>query len=637
MMTRSVLMWLLLLLASVAGAAERILDFHSDISIASDGALTVTETITVRAEGRDIRRGIYREFPTLYRDLMGQRVRVPLTVLSVKRDGASEPWHSESTGNGKRIYIGDADVYLDPGVYSYELTYRTDRQLGYFEEFDELYWNATGNFWSFPIESAVAVVRLPEAVPRGNLRLAAYTGPEGAAGGDYRVTVPEPGVVRFETTRTLHPGEGLTVAVGFPKGVVEEPGAAERRWWFLRDNLGLILGISGLAATLAWYIVAWFRVGRDPEAGVIYPRYEPPAGYSPASLRYVWRMGFDKTCFAAGLVSLAVNGAVRLVKNEGDDYVVTKLSNGANSRSKTEQRLFRKLFQEGDSLEFERKHHSRISKVIKAHENALSAAYEGRYFKRNRLWLIPGVLLSLAALVGMVLLLPGEEKFIGLFMVAWLSIWSLGAVGLTVAAWRSWRDLNGVLDAGKALITTVFALPFVVAEVAVLAAFGWLIGLLPLMVVAGFIVVNGLFYQLLKAPTPDGRRLLDEIEGLRLYLGVAERDDLERIHAEEPPKTLTQFERLLPYAVALDAADTWAEKFEAEIRQAERAGELQSKGWYRAAIDGGGFSPSRLGSGLSSGLASAVASASTAPGSSSGSGGGGFSGGGGGGGGGGGW
>ncbi len=51
---------LLLLIASSASADERILDYRSQIEVHADGWLTVTETIRVRAEGQQIRRGIYR-------------------------------------------------------------------------------------------------------------------------------------------------------------------------------------------------------------------------------------------------------------------------------------------------------------------------------------------------------------------------------------------------------------------------------------------------------------------------------------------------------------------------------------------------------------------------------------------------
>jgi uncharacterized membrane protein len=187
------------------------------------------------------------------------------------------------------------------------------------------------------------------------------------------------------------------------------------------------------------------------------------------------------------------------------------------------------------------------------------------------------------------------------------------------------------------VLLTAFSIPFAIASVVVLGFFGTMIGWIPGVIVVLIGIVNGLFWSWMRAPTLKGRKLLDQIEGLRLYLTVAERQDIEQRHAKAPPQTFEEFERLLPFAVALDAADTWAKRFANEIEAAARLGDAQSRHWYPATIGDGGFSAASLGTALGAGLASATASASTAPGSSSGGGGGGFSGGGGGGGGGGGW
>ena len=56
-------------------AAEVIHTFVSDVTVAKDGELTVTETLQVRAEGRDMRHGIYRDFPLTFRDAGGTLAR----------------------------------------------------------------------------------------------------------------------------------------------------------------------------------------------------------------------------------------------------------------------------------------------------------------------------------------------------------------------------------------------------------------------------------------------------------------------------------------------------------------------------------------------------------------------------------
>src|SRR5690606_25796946 len=84
--------------------------------------------------------------------------------------------------------------------------------------------------------------------------------------------------ILVEATRALAPREGLTAAVAFPKGVVAPLSEAERRadWW--DDNLGWIVGAGGLALVLAFYLWAWRRVGRDPPADIVVPRWTPPDG-----------------------------------------------------------------------------------------------------------------------------------------------------------------------------------------------------------------------------------------------------------------------------------------------------------------------------------------------------------------------
>ena len=150
-------------------------------------------------------------------------MRVPFEIVGVRRDGRAEPYHTEAVGDCTRIYIGKKDVFLDAGVHAYEITYRTRGQLGLFEKHDELYWNVTGNDWDFAIDKASAAVTLPAGVPRDKITHEAYTGPQGAKGKDYRSSVDAKGRVRFEATRPLARGEGLTIVVAFPKGFVTPP------------------------------------------------------------------------------------------------------------------------------------------------------------------------------------------------------------------------------------------------------------------------------------------------------------------------------------------------------------------------------------------------------------------------------
>ena len=157
---RSVAGLLLLLLPLFAAADERILSFHSDIVVMQDGWIEVTETIQVRVEGRRIRRGIYRDFPTDYRDKLGNEYVVDFQPLAVLRNDRPENLRAQKDRNGVRIYFGRSDYFLDHGIHTYQFRYRASRMLGFFEDHDELYWNVTGFDWAFPIDKASAAVRL---------------------------------------------------------------------------------------------------------------------------------------------------------------------------------------------------------------------------------------------------------------------------------------------------------------------------------------------------------------------------------------------------------------------------------------------------------------------------------------------
>jgi uncharacterized membrane protein len=127
---------------------------------------------------------------------------------------------------------------------------------------------------------------------------------------------------------------------------------------------------------------------------------------------------------------------------------------------------------------------------------------------------------------------------------------------------------------------------------------------------------------------------MDQVEGFKMYLSVAEQDRLNMLNP--PEKTPQLFEKYLPYALALNVENEWSEQFAEVLAKAQVDGQPYSPSWYQ------GSSWNRLGtSGFSDSLggafAAAIASSAVAPGSSSGSGGGGSSGGGGGGGGGSGW
>src|SRR6266436_1148505 len=281
---------------SVPGPSERILDYHSDITLEDDGSLQVTETITVNSTGQQIRHGIFRDFPTTYTDPYNNRYVVGFQMLAATCDSAQEQFRVEDQFNGKRIYLGNPNAIVSLGRHVYTITYTTNRQLGFYKDHDELFWNVTGNGWDFPIDAASATVHLPLNIPADKVTFSGFTGLKGSR--ESQLTPSREGdAFQFTAKRALAPHEGLSVLLMWPKGYVTPPTFSQSLEFFFRDNRGALLLASGFLVTLLYYLIAWSVVGRDPARGVIMALCEPPSNLSPSAMRYLIRMGYDNKTF----------------------------------------------------------------------------------------------------------------------------------------------------------------------------------------------------------------------------------------------------------------------------------------------------------------------------------------------------
>lgn len=612
-------------------AEESIRSWHSDIQIRADGSLDVTETIRVNAEGDRIQHGIFRDFPTL-RGEDGREVRVGFDIHDVQRDGHPERYDVERGGNGVRVRIGSPQTYLETGEHTYVIGYTTARQLGFFDDFDELYWNVTGNGWVFPIETAEARIRLPRPVSFGPER-AVYTGPEGATGHAARVVSEAPGEIVFRTTAPLGPYEGLTVAARWSKGVVAEPPRPSAAWLAMQDWAPRGGALAGLLGLLAYYFFAWKRAGRGPRAGTVVPLFAPPDGLSAAALRYVKRMGFDDRCFAAAIVESGVHRELKLVENDEGFFHSKKTTlektSGHGDLPAPERAMLAELFQGSNAIEMDNKNHVRFAAARAALSDGLEEAWKGQAFVRNQGWAWMGIALVLAAMALTATIVAFTDFYASTAECAVPTL----ALGLLVAgallvltrrkSWAHWALIAACLAGGAALLGLAFTR---LTQVEPLATWAWILA--PLLTLP--LVISA--FAWMSAPTRGGRALMDRIAGFEQYLSITEEDRLEAMHP--PEKTPELFERYLPHAIALGVENHWADKFAAVLAAAEAdpAQRGNTFGWYSGS--GNAWSnPSRFAGAVGASLASGVSSASSAPGS----GGGGSSGGGGGGGGGGGW
>ena len=665
-------------------AAEVIERFDAVVEVAADGDLTVSETIIVQAEGNQIRRGIYRDFPLQFQDAERRLRRVGFELLGVTRNGRPEPHFIRRNDRGLRIYAGDENRLLSPGRHVYQLRYSTSRQVRHLPDHAELFWNVTGNEWAFPIRAAGATIRLPGlAAP---VRWTAYTGRAGERGTAWRASLAPDGALRVDATRVLAPGEGLSVVVEIPAGLIAAPTGVQALRYAALDHRRYLLTGFGLLGVLAFYLLSWRAVGRDPPKGLTIPLFHPPAGISPGLAAYVhqwgWRSGWRE--LTATAVSLAVKGLVRF---EGDASTPTLVRTAAPAPAPTpmpasaplsatspaataaqpatgtaeagappalppgERALLAWLEGNGGRVSIERVNGTSVANALTSFKSAIEKENRHRFFRRNRGYFFIG--LAFTAITVAAVLWFGDLRETEIALLGFAAAASAVAGSILVRIVRGLlsgrRPGTIIMIAINLAVLIWFGILFLIMNQSDMAnalpsGFGrrlldlLLANAFPFALVGGFALLNGLFYYLLRAPTVAGRRIMDQLAGFRLYLETAESSRLNFVEA--PELTTERFERLLPYAIALDVEKPWAQAFEKAFARAHPGEDVASS--YRPAWHSGtdwsgrGFASSV--SGMVAATQGSFASAMPAPSSSSsGFSSGGGSGGGGGGGGGGGW
>ena len=473
------LLWLLCSIVSLSAAAqdtghtnqgliaqepqytERIINFDSDIRIDSSGLVTVTEHIKVYANHDKIIHGLLRFIPLHRADIYGSHKKVDFEIVAVEKNGQPEEYKAEVDGDNRKIYIGSGSTTLEPGTYTYDITYRSRGHVGFFDTYDELYWNVTGNQWEFEIEKASATIHFPAGAQIGNT--SCYTGEAGSKNQECSHAVNDDQSVTFTTRGSLQPGDGFTVAAAFTPFIIKRPGMGERLWneySSMTFGLALILFFGGL------YYLLWRKYGRDPEMPLVVPAFHVPMNWSPAVLRYFYNKYYDDKATAAALINMGVKRAVKITSPEGERkaYRFDKLNEPTGKLAAEEQVLFDKLFdKKRDSVKTTEIDADIFFNARQAFEKSIKEQVKiADYYKKNLSVAIWTSVLSVLALVAYFIIV-GDPNYIAFFLM--LPFIAIG-IGLLIGGVKKFK--KSARGAGLVMIfigLLATAMPLIVAIV----------------------------------------------------------------------------------------------------------------------------------------------------------------------------
>lgn len=558
-------------LPKASWANENIASYESEFKINKDSSVDVTEKILYDFDTLQ-RHGIFRDIPYKYK-ARGGNFKLRISDISVTDDNGNKYNFSKTySGEMLSLKIGDGDKYVT-GKKMYIIKYKVKRALNYFDDHDELYWNAIGNGWGVPINNVSAKVILPEEVVSHSL---ANTVEQDCFVGNYgsqeRCSFAQSGNMTSFTSRDLNPKEAATVVVGFPKGVVIKPSALSLLLETLKDNWIAFLPLI----VLVFMFFHWRKKGKDPEGrGTIVARYTAPDDLSPLEIGTLVDEKAQNKDVSSQIIDLAVRGYIKIKKTDKKillfnttDYEFEKLKDTSDLSNDFDKEIMEGIFESGGvgkvtkMSDLKNKFYKNLRKIV---DQSYKSLVDKGYFPKN-----PKTVKATYFGIGMAIVFI--SFFIGPFF---------GGIG-------------------------IFSIT-----------------------ISGAIVI--IFSFIMSTKTKKGVLAREHILGLKEYMSVAEKDRIEfhnapaktqATQAGRPEKNPKHFEKLLPYALALGVSKEWGEQFKDIYKK--------QPDWY-SDNTGNSFSSVALASSLGTFQSSANTVVSSSPSSAS-SGGSGFSGGGGGGG-----
>ena len=496
------LAWLFLA-APLPAKNRRLLKFDANIDVLPSGAVDVTENMTWQFIGGPWQ-GIYRTIPVEYAGPRGLNYSLFLDLQRVT-DEAGDPLKYETSRDRQYLKVKIYIPHADNSTRTISVEYVVRYALRFFDDYDEFYWNVTGDEWPIPIEEARAYIVFPEGASglRANVFTGAYRSNTGNAVAEIAGTA-----VDVRTTSALGIHEGLTVAVAFDKGLVREPSRFSLFVLYLRMNWPFFLP---LAAFFFMFWLWWTR-GRDPRLRPIAAQYEPPDQLTPGEVGTLVDNSVDMRDITASIVDLAVRGYL-VIEEQQKDHLLglthsqqysfhLKKSRAEWSALKPhEQQLLDGFFSagnRGDTVSLDDLH-NRFYQSIPGIQSQIFGSLLGKGYYTHR----PDTVRASYLLFGMV----------------------AGCLLIGGGVWVS-RHLG------------MAALPFIVAGIltaAIVCGFGWF----------------------MPARTQAGARALEGVLGFEDFLDHVEADRFNRTI-----KTPQMFEKLLPFAMALGVEKNWSKAFQ---------------------------------------------------------------------------
>ena len=535
-------------------------DFTADYYLTkqADGTskLHVKEVLTAVFPDYDQNHGINREIPMYNQGKKNRTVKNQGALnLTVLRNGLPEKINKiENEGDYYNVYIGDADVYVH-GEQVYTLEYDYTDVITEFDKyqnnvsgrddvvklFQELYWDSNGTGWRQSFEKVTARLHL-ETDAYNNLRsdVWCYVGRFGTNDPD-RCTIVNTADGYSFSANNLKSGENLTFVVSF------EPGTFN----VVMDKSYILVILLIIEIIISLFVIIrkvlrWKKEAKMQQnlyrSTFVAPQYQPPENrlIHVAEGEQIYLKG-TKTSYVATLLELAVAKAVSITKVQ--DEKKPKKNNWSihlnvdpSTLSKSQVAMLniladKKNLSIGEDI------------IVKKHTATKTLASYASDYKSDA-----ESVLSNGGYLIKKKISTNKSSALSMIITKIFTYTILLVVGASML-----EDVFDGLFNEAAIVIGGEYLPFIMIIIFVVA-----------------IIINTIFTVKIDRYakyTKKGIELVKYLEGLELYIKMAEKDRLKFLQSVEGADTsnagiVKLYEKLLPWASLFGVEKSWVEELE---------------------------------------------------------------------------
>lgn len=538
--------------------------FMAKIRLKASGIASVNENFYIVVTENNSKTPFYREYPKSVETPIGN-IKTNIDILKATHNKSFIPCKIESTINSNKVFFGNSEKGLTPGVHHFSINYQIPSALQTMGNDKLLAISIVGKGWNVPITRTIATLQHPTLVfPKGQTvyfddipddKIKIYTNPNDT----YSLFKGD----------IINPFQNLILLETFSADNIGNLSFLTKFKHFINTNMTTLIYFLGFVFVFIYYLISWFTIDKE-ERKIINPAVANNnlRFFSPAAFRIFLKKTIDARTIATILISLACKGLIKIEEKQPSSFSLIRQVNTDKKIivSDGEKRILNLLFPKGIlSTQIDDKLGKKLTKYRKNFEVPLKKEYDKQYLKMNISYFIFGIFVLLATLI--IAALASNN-------ILWVLLTSMSMTITFFIMISSFNIISQIFKTPAYKESKIkLSLLFITFTLTTIASFACLyiiylnVNFLAAIFLALMLLCISSAYHLLKKDTKLGRIINTSSKLYESFLNQNPTPFLNLLSNNTKAQNL--FMSHLPYAVALDYEDKWTTRFQGVLNANE--------------------------------------------------------------------